>query len=218
MNQPNNFDQLCSITLLGNLVAKPDIRYKTNPIIAVSEVTVATHSKWLDKKTAKYKEWTSYHQIKIAGPKVEQTLLHAKKGDLILIQGHLSGTTNSKQQPQFITASFIQIFTKGYSESINQIHCSGIIHTPIKLRTTEHNKEFVQTSITINHQVYCNIKEQFKKITTEAPLHIWGKQALQLSEKAQQGDVIFVEGKLNYLSSTDKALYIDGSKVHLFKN
>ncbi|MCJ8321082.1 MAG: single-stranded DNA-binding protein [Colwellia sp.] len=220
MTQANNFDQLCSVTLLGNLVATPDIRYRTNPIVAVSEITIATHSKWLDKKTNNYKEWTSYHQIKVVGPMVEKTLLNAKKGDLMLIQGYLSSTSSNKDETQSpnITASFIQKFSKGYSESINQIHCSAVLNTSIELRTTEHDKEFVQNSVTINHQVYCNIKQLFKNITTKCSMQVWGKQAKQLNEKAQQGDVVLIEGKLNYLTSTDKSVYIEVTKVHLFKS
>jgi len=220
MIQPNNYNQLCSVTLLGNLVAKPDIRYRTNPIVAVSEVTIATHSKWLDKKNNKYKEWTSYHNITVVGPLVEQTLLNAQKGDLILVQGYLSSAATSKSETQFphITASFLQRFSKGYSESINQIHCSAVLSSPIQLRTTEHNKEFVQTSVTINHQIYCNIKQLFKSIQIECSLQVWGKQAQQLNEKAQQGDAVLIEGKLSYLTSTDKSMYIEGTKVHLFKS
>jgi len=51
--------QLCAVTLLGNLVATPDIRYRANPATAVTEIVLATSSKWLDKATNKYKEWTS---------------------------------------------------------------------------------------------------------------------------------------------------------------
>ena len=47
----NSTPNLCAVTLLGNLVAKPDIRYKTNPVSAVTEITLATHAQWLDKKT-----------------------------------------------------------------------------------------------------------------------------------------------------------------------
>ena len=76
--------QLCAVTLLGNLVATPDIRYRANPATAVTEIVLATSSKWLDKSTNKYKEWTSYHHVKVEGELVEQALLHANKGDIIL--------------------------------------------------------------------------------------------------------------------------------------
>ena len=215
---PHN--QLCAVTLLGNLVAKPEIRYRTNPVTAVSEITIATHSKWLDKKTNQFKEWTSFHQIKVVGPLVEQSLLHANKGDLILVQGYLSNNSLNvnETKTQSITATFLQAFAKGYSESVNQIHCSGLLTAAIQLRQTENNKPFIQTNISINHQVFCSIKQQFQNKSSERSLHVWGKQAVHLSEKAQAGDVIFIEGKLSYSTAADKSQFIDGAKIHLFQN
>ena len=96
MTQLTTKNQLCTVTLLGNLVSKPEIRYTVNPVVAVTEITLATHTKWLDKTTKKYKEWTSYHHIKVLGPLVEQSLLYAKKGELILVNGYLSDHTNKK--------------------------------------------------------------------------------------------------------------------------
>jgi single-stranded DNA-binding protein len=203
-------NQLCSVTLLGNLVAKPDIRYRTNPVLAITDFTLATHSKWLDKKTQQYKEWTSYHNIHVMGPLVEQTLLHVKKGELILVQGYISTALT--------TANFIQTFSKGFSESVNQIHCSGIISAPIQLMTTENNKAFAQTKITIKHQEFSPIKQIMQTNTVERNVHIWGKQALLLNEKAQLGDAIMIEGKLNYSTGIDKAQFIEAKKIHLFKN
>jgi single-stranded DNA-binding protein len=219
MIQPTNFNHLCSVTLLGNLVSKPDIRYRANPVVAVTEITVATHSKWLDKKSNQFKEWTSYHQVKVVGSLVEKTLLHATKGDLILVQGYLSNNSLNKDesQPQSITATFLQKFAKGYSESVNQIHCSALLNSPLQLKKTENNKDFIQADITINHQVFCNIKHQYKNKSSERSLHVWGKQALQLSESAHQGDIIFIEGKLSYAATKEKTQFIDGAKIHLFK-
>ena len=219
MIQPTSYSHLCAVTLLGNLVAKPDIRYRANPIVAVTEITVATHSRWLDKKTNQYKEWTSFHQIKVVGSIVEKTLLHAQKGDLILVQGYLtSNALNSDvTHPQSITATFLQTFAKGYSESVNQIHCSALLNSPIQLRKTENGKDFVEANVIINHQVFCTIKQEYKNKSSVRALHVWGKQALQLHDKAQQGDIIFIEGKLSYLATKDKKQFIDVAKVHLFK-
>jgi single-strand DNA-binding protein len=48
-------NHLCSVTLLGNLVSKPEIRYQANPVIAFAEFTLATHSRWFDKTSNKFK-------------------------------------------------------------------------------------------------------------------------------------------------------------------
>ena len=211
-------NQLCSVTLLGNLVNKPEIRYTVNPIIPVTELTLATHAKWLDKATSKYKEWTSYHHIKVIGPLVEQTLLQAKKGDLILINGYLSDNANklNKVATNIITASFIQTFAKGYSQSINQIHCSGTLSSAVKLLTTENNKELAQVEVTLHHQAFSITKQKMQQNIISIKLHVWGKQAVMLNDKAHIGDNIVIEGKLNYSTSADKSQFIEGKNIHLF--
>jgi len=205
--------QLCVVSLLGNLVAKPDIRYRANPISALTEITLATSTKWLDKQTNQYKEWTSYHHVKVEGEQVEQALLQAEKGDIILINGYLA-SDKSTHKP-IVCASFTQRFTKGYTQAINQIHCSGQLSSSPQLMTTTHNKTLVEVEITISHQVYCSLKQIWQTILVKRPLHIWGKQAQYLYDNAKIGDQLVVEGRLSYTSNADKSLFIEASKVHL---
>ncbi len=206
--------QLCAVTLLGNLVAKPDIRYRANPVSAVTEITIATSSKWLDKKTNKYKEWTSYHHVKVEGDLVEKTLLTANKGDIILVQGYLSNIKNNHSS--VVHASFIQKFNKGYTQTVNQIFCSGLLTSTPLLVTTPNNKTLAQMSITINQSVYSVDKQCWQNHKVERELHVWGKQAQYLVENAQLSDNIMVEGKLSYLATADKTQFIEGKTVHLF--
>ncbi|NQY37631.1 MAG: single-stranded DNA-binding protein [Alteromonadaceae bacterium] len=211
-----NKNCLCSVTLLGNLVAMPEIRYQANPIIAVAEFTLATHSRWLDKKTNKYKEWTNYHVIKVIGDMVEQVLINAQKGDVVLIHGYL--LNSKKAGREIIHASFAQTFAKGYAQSLNQIQCSGVIASEIKLVTTEQNKTLAEVTLSISHQVYSTFKQEMQKFTVERPVHIWGNQANYIKEHAQIGDQIVLEGKLNYLNNADKSQYIDAKQVVLLKS
>ena len=217
----SQLNQFCSITLLGNLVAKPEIRYTTNPILAVTTLTIATHSKWLDPQTKKYKEWTSYHSVKVTGALVEETLLTVQKGDLILIHGHLldNNALSQKSKPiEVINAIFIQTFAKGYTQSINQIYCSATINSPVHLMTTEKNKEFAQVNITIKYQEFSPIKQSKQSYNVARSLHCWGKQALELKEQAIMGNAIVIEGKLSYSNNREKSQYIEGKKVHFFHN
>lgn len=213
---------LCTVTLLGNIVAKPDIRYRTNPVSAITDITLATHSKWLDKKTNQYKEWTSFHHIKVVGDLVEQALMQAEKGDVILVQGYLSHVKSSSatvnNHPAIVHASFIQKFAKSYTQSINQIQCSGQIVSQPQLITTANNKQMAQVNITINQQVYAIDKQSWQTISLERELHVWGKQAQNLAEKAIIGDNIVVEGKLSYLATADKTQFIEGKVIHLLQN
>jgi len=214
--------QLSAVTLLGNLVAAPDIRYRANPVVAITEIVLATHSKWLDKKTNQYKEWTSYHHVKVEGELVEETLRYANKGDIILVHGYLGNmkpnkTTSSSYHPDIVHANFVQKFDKGYTQAINQIHCSAQLTSQPQLMQTEHNKQLTQATVSINQHIFNNDKQNWQNLIVEREIHIWGKQAQYLAEKAEIGDELIVEGKLSYASNANKSQFIEVIKVHLFK-
>ncbi len=214
---------LCAVTLLGNLVAKPNIRYRANPVSAVTEITIATNSNWLDKKSNQYKEWTSYHHIKVEGTLVEQTLLQANKGDIILVQGYLSNikpsntTAQQDLHPDIIHANFIQTFNKGYTQSINQIYCSARLSCEPKLMRTEQNTHLAQASVTIYQHVFSPEKQAWLSLPVERAIHVWGKTAQYLCDNAKLGDEMAIEGKLNYNNVADKSQFIEVKKLHLFK-
>lgn len=213
--------QLCAVTLLGNLVAKPDIRYRANPISAITDITLATRSKWLDKKTNQLKEWTSYHHIKVEGELVEQTLLTAQKGDILLVQGYLShiktsGSNDKKPMSlSIVHASFMQKFAKGYTQTINQVLCSGQLVSLPKLITTQNNKHLAQMTIVINQKNYAIDKQSWQNLQVEREVHVWGKQAQYLVENAQLADNVMIEGKLSYFTTSDKQQFIEAKTVHL---
>jgi single-strand DNA-binding protein len=224
MHQANTsvqHQQLCTVTLLGNLVAKPDIRYRTNPVSAVTEIILATSTKWLDKKSNQYKEWTSYHPIKVEGDLVEQALLTANKGDIILVQGYLSNIKPSnndvKSHSAIVHANYVQQFKKDHTQTVNKIYCSGQIASTAQLIKTQNNKSLAQLNITINQRIYSIDKQCWQNILIERELHVWGKQAEYTVEHAVVGDNVMVEGKLSYLSSADKAQFIDVKTLHWFK-
>ena len=206
---------LCKITLLGNLVVKPEIRYLANPVVALAEVRLATHSRWYDKASQQYKEWTNFHTIKVIGDTVEKTLLHANKGDLLLVHGHL--LTSSKTQREIIHANFTQHFNKGYAQSINIVQVSGQLSSDIKLMTTEQDKLFAEGIITINHQVLSAATQKLENITINRPFQVWGKQAQYLKDNAQIGNNIIIEGKLNYSKNEQKSQYIEVKQVVVLK-
>jgi single-stranded DNA-binding protein len=221
---PVQEQQLCAVILLGNLVAKPDIRYRANPVSAITEITLATNSKWLDKKTNQYKEWTSYHHIKLEGDLVEQALLTADKGDIILVHGYLSNVkannikVSSKiaQTPlSIVHANFIQKFNKAYTQTVNQILCSGKLTSMPQLITTQNNKNLAQANITINQQIYSVDKQCWQNHKVERELHVWGKQAQNLVENGKLGDNLMIEGKLSYLATAQKNQFIEARIIHL---
>lgn len=202
---PHN--HLCTVTLLGNLVKKPEIRYQANPVVAVAELTLATHSRWFDKSIKKFKEWTSYHTVKVIGDIVERSLIHADKGDILLLQGYL---INSKQNNrEIIHANYAHTYPKGFTQSLNQLHFSGTIISDISVILTENNKELVEIIVECQQSIYSPVTQQEHTFTIQRPVHIWGKQALYISEHGKRNDQIMVDGKLSYLNNKDKSQFIE---------
>ena len=204
---------LCKVTLLGNLVAKPEIRYLANPVVGMAEVSLATHSRWLDQTTQQYKEWTQFHIIKVIGDIVDQTLLYAEKGDVMLIHGYL--LNSKKTNREIIHANFAQLFSKGYAQSINLIQVSGELASPIKLMTTEQEKLLGEGVLTIKHQVISPVSGQRQEFTLQRPFHVWGKQAQYIHDHAIVGSQMVIEGKLSYQNNAAKAQFIEAKQTVL---
>ncbi|WP_286263460.1 single-stranded DNA-binding protein [Thalassotalea atypica] len=208
-------NQQCAVTLLGNLVAKPEIRYLANPVLAVTDITLATTHKWLDKKSGATKEWTSYHNIKAVGRIVESALQQANKGDVIFVQGYIA---NNKQQPlEIVHATAIEHFAKSYTNAINQVICSATICSNVQLITTEHNKQMATFDVTISHQVYSEHKQKLVTHQISRPVHVWGKQALYVHKNAAFDQSIIIEGKLAYANNNTRSQFLEAIQVHLLK-
>ncbi|MEW6990583.1 single-stranded DNA-binding protein [Colwelliaceae bacterium 6441] len=214
IKHPQN--HLCSMTLLGNLVAKPDIRYQANPVVAIAEFIIATHAKWFDKKSQQYKEWTSYHTVKMIGDVVERTLLNAEKGDVVLIQGHM--VDSKKSNREIVHATYAHRYPKGYTRSINQLHCSGQIQSEIKLVQTESNHQLAELVIAMNFYTFSPITQELRCIDITRTVHVWGTQAQYLAEHVKVGDELIIDGKLNYLNNNSKTQLIDAQHVILQKS
>jgi len=208
-------NHLCNLTLLGNLVAKPEIRYQANPVVAITEMVVATHTKWYDKASQQYREWTNYHTVKMIGDVVERSLLHANKGDIVLIQGHL--VDSKKNNRQIIHATYAHPYPKGYAKSINQIYVSGRLASDIQLRTTENNRTFAEITLEMNFFVHSPITGEMRNVTLTRFVHVWEAQAIYLSENAQLGDQLIVDGKLNYMKNDKQQQMIDAHHVVLLR-
>jgi len=82
MNYVNN------IYLLGNLTRDPEIKY-TNEGIAITEMGLAVNKKWTDKN-GKESEMVDFFNVTTWGSLAENCSAALKKGDRVLISGHLN--------------------------------------------------------------------------------------------------------------------------------
>lgn len=82
MNYMNN------IYLLGNLTRDPEIKY-TNEGTAIAEMGLASNKKWTDK-SGKDMEIVDYFNITAWNKLAENCAATLKKGDRIMVSGHLN--------------------------------------------------------------------------------------------------------------------------------
>jgi len=82
MNYVNN------IYLLGNLTRNPEIKY-TNEGIAITEMGLAVNKKWTDKN-GKESEMVDFFNVTTWSSLAENCAAALKKGDRVLISGHLN--------------------------------------------------------------------------------------------------------------------------------
>ena len=201
--QPKTVQHHCQVTLSGNLVAKPEIRYRTNPVTAVAELVIATHNRWFDKKTQSYKDWTTFHKAYVEGDSVEEELRFCDKGQLIYLNGSLDTGKEGKQD--FVRANYFHILGKGGQLSLNQITATAELAETPRLMTSESGSHFCH----LNLQLNIGGKTLFR------PLNIWGKQAQYLAQYGQQGQQVIIEGCLNYQKDRKQLQLIDGKQVIL---
>lgn len=206
-------NHLSSLTLLGNLVAEPNIRYQANPVIPVAEFTLATHKQWFDKQTKVKKEWTDFHQVKMIGKAVESSMLQAQKGDILHLQGYLVDSVKSGKE--LIHANYAQIYPKGYAKSLNQLQLSGVLHSEVKLVTLANEQALAELTLQINHQQFSPTTQKPRAISILRTLHLRGKSATYLAEHAKVGDTLIVDGKLSYLNNNNKSQLIDAQQVNI---
>ncbi len=82
MNYVNN------IFLLGNLTRDPEIKY-TNEGVAITEMGLAANKKWIDRN-GKEAESVDFFNITAWSSLAENCAAALKKGDRILVSGHMN--------------------------------------------------------------------------------------------------------------------------------
>ena len=76
------------VILVGNLGSDPEIRYTGNGQ-AVTNLSVATNEKWIDKNTGKSQEKTEWHHVVVWGKIAENCCKFLKKGKTVYVEGKI---------------------------------------------------------------------------------------------------------------------------------
>jgi len=77
---------LNKVMLIGNLGAEPESR--TTPSgVTIATISVATSSKWRDKKTKKLIENTEWHRVVLFNRLADVATQYLKKGSYVFIEG-----------------------------------------------------------------------------------------------------------------------------------
>ena len=76
------------VILVGNLGAKPEIKYASNGN-AISNLSIATSESWTDKSTGQKQERTEWHRVSLFGKVAEIAGQYLDKGSKVYLQGKL---------------------------------------------------------------------------------------------------------------------------------
>lgn len=79
---------LNEVRLIGNLGQDPDTRFTTNGT-AVTNLSVATSSRWKNKQSGEWEERTEWHAIVLFGQPAEFAGEFLKKGARVYVEGEL---------------------------------------------------------------------------------------------------------------------------------
>ena len=76
------------VILIGNLGAKPEVKYASNGN-AISNLSVATSESWTDKSTGQKQERTEWHRVSLFGKLAEIAGQYLDKGSKVYVEGKL---------------------------------------------------------------------------------------------------------------------------------
>ncbi|SHA28871.1 Single-stranded DNA-binding protein [Bathymodiolus thermophilus thioautotrophic gill symbiont] len=76
------------VILVGNLGAKPEVKYGTTGN-AMTSLSVATSESWTDKNTGQKQEKTEWHRVSLFGKLAEIAAQYLDKGSKVYVEGKL---------------------------------------------------------------------------------------------------------------------------------
>jgi len=106
------------VILVGNLGAKPEIKYASNGN-AISNLSVATSESWTDKSTGQKQERTEWHRVSLFGKVAEIAGQYLEKGSKVYVEGKLQTRKWQDQngQDRYTT----EVVISGYSGTLQML-------------------------------------------------------------------------------------------------
>jgi single-strand DNA-binding protein len=106
------------VILIGNLGAKPELKYSSNNV-AITNLSVATSESWTDKNTGQKQEKTEWHKVSIFGKLAEVMSKYCDKGSKVYVEGKLQ--TRKYQDKSGVDRYTTDIVVSGFNGIIQML-------------------------------------------------------------------------------------------------
>ena len=106
------------VILVGNLGAKPEIKYASNGN-AISNLSVATSESWTDKSTGQKQERTEWHRVSLFGKLAEIAGQYLDKGSKVYVEGKLQ--TRKWQDQNGLDRYTTEVVVSGFNGTLQML-------------------------------------------------------------------------------------------------
>ena len=121
------------VILIGNLGAKPELKYSSTGI-GIANLSVATSESWTDKNTGQKQEKTEWHRVSVFGKLAEVITKYCDKGSKVYVEGKLQ--TRKYQDKSGADRYTTEIVVSGFNGVIQMLDSVNNTTTPAKPSVT----------------------------------------------------------------------------------
>ena len=134
------------VILVGNLGAKPEIKYASNGN-AISNLSVATSESWTDKNTGQKQERTEWHRVSLFGKVAEIAGQYLDKGSKVYVEGKLQTRKWQDQsgQDRYTT----EVVISGFSGTLQMLDRRDDSNSPMQSQSQPQSPQNGQQAPTI---------------------------------------------------------------------
>ena len=121
------------VILVGNLGAKPEVKYASNGN-AISNLSVATSESWTDKSTGQKQEKTEWHRVSLFGKIAEIAGQYLDKGSKVYVEGKLQTRKWQDQsgQDRYTT----EVIVSGFNGTLQMLDRRDSVSSEAPTRST----------------------------------------------------------------------------------